>query len=175
MFFQPKPIDLGFMSAIASFYVVPGDRLTDILAAATPAPGGWFRPTRDNFPGILRGSGRELETFAWSGWAFATFDLYLESRHGFMYVDFGDAGVSRQLSQARGSDWLVLPAESAVRLLAALDGVEGEASDVTAFIVSEHGPDEAAQEAVAVQAALTTLKGWLAELSPGSIGLLSIG
>src|SRR5580704_8449036 len=175
MFFQPKPIDLGFMSAIASFYVVPGDRLTDILAAATPAPGGWFRPTRDNFPGILRGSGRELETFAWSGWAFATFDLYLESRHGFMYVDFGDAGVSRQLSQARGSDWLVLPAESAVRLLAALDGVECEAGDVTAFIISEHGPDEAAQETVAVQAALTTLKGWLDELSPGSVGLLSIG
>jgi hypothetical protein len=163
------------MSAIASFYVVPGDRLTDILAAATPDPRGWFRPERDQFPGVLRGSGRELETFAWSGWAFATFDLYLESRHGFMYVDFGDAVASRQLSQARGSDWLVLPAESAVRLLAALDGVAGEAGDVTAFVVSEHGPEEAVQEAVAVRAALTTLKAWLAEVPPGSVGLLSVG
>ena len=87
------------MLAIASFYVVPGDRLTDILAAATPAPGGWFRAARDNFPGVLRSSGRELETFAWSGWAFATFDLYLESRHGLMYANFGDAVTSQRLSR----------------------------------------------------------------------------
>jgi hypothetical protein len=163
------------MSAIASFFVVPDERLTDIVAAATPAPGGWFRPARDNFRGVLRSSSRELETFAWSGWAFATFDLYLESRHGFMYVDFGDAVISRQLSQARGSDWLVLPAPSAAQLLAALDGVEGETGDVTAFIVSEHGPEEAVPEAVAVQAALTALKAWLAEVPPGSVGLLSVG
>jgi len=28
------------VSAIASFYVLPAERLTDIVAAATPAPGG---------------------------------------------------------------------------------------------------------------------------------------
>ena len=92
------------MSAIASFYVVPGERLSDVVAAPTPAPGGWFRPARDMFWDILRGSGRELETFAWSGWVFNTLDLYLEIRHGFMYANFGDAPTSRQLSQERGSD-----------------------------------------------------------------------
>jgi hypothetical protein len=50
---------------------------------------------------------------------------------------------SRQLSNARGSDWLVLPSASAVELLAALDGVECEAGDVTAFVASEHGRDGA--------------------------------
>jgi hypothetical protein len=86
------------MSAIASFYVVPGEHLTDIVAAATPAPGGWFRPARDRFWDVLRASGRELETFAWSGWVFNTLDLYLESRHGLLYANFGDAVASRQLS-----------------------------------------------------------------------------
>jgi hypothetical protein len=79
----------------------------------------------------LHSSGRELETFAWSGWVFNTLDLYLESRHGFMYANFGDTAMSRQLSQARGSDWLVPPATSAVELVAALDVVECEAGDVT--------------------------------------------
>jgi hypothetical protein len=129
------------MSAIASFYVLPAERLTDIVAAATPAPGGWFRPARDTFWNVLRGSGRELETFAWSGWVFNTLDLYLESRHGFMYANFGDGATSRQLSQARSSDWLVLPAVSAVELLAALGGVECEAGDVTASVAGEHGPE----------------------------------
>ncbi len=163
------------MSAIASFYVVPGERLSDVVAAATPAPGGWFRPARDMFWDVLRASSRELETFAWSGWVFNTLDLYLESRHGLMYANFGDTAASRQLSQARGSHWLVLPATSAVDLLAALDGVECEAGDVAAFVASEHGPDDAAEEAVAVQAGLATLKAWLAEVSSTSVELLSVG
>ena len=66
------------MSAIASFYVVPAERLTDIVAAATPVPGGWFRPAHDTFWDVLRGACRELERFAWSGWVFNTLDLYLE-------------------------------------------------------------------------------------------------
>jgi hypothetical protein len=149
------------MSAIASFYVVPGDRLTEIIVAATPTPGSWFRSPRDTFREVLRDAGRELESFAWSGWVFNTLDLYLENRHGFMYTNFGEAAASRQLSKARGSDWLVIPASSAVELLAALDRIECEADDVTAFVASEHGPDSAAEEAAAVQAALTALKAWL--------------
>jgi hypothetical protein len=163
------------MSAIASFYVVPGDRLTEIMVVAAPSPGGWFRSPRDTFPEVLRKACRELETFAWSGWLFNTLDLYLENRHGFMYSNFGDAAASRQLSKARGSDWLVIPASSAVELLAALERIDCEAGDVMAFVASEHGPDSAAEEAAAVQAALTTLKAWLAHLSPESVGLLSIG
>jgi len=173
--FSTAAINFRHMSAIASFYIVPGERLTDVVAAATPAPGGWFRPERDTFWDALRGAARELETFAWSGWVFNTLDLYLESRHGFMYANFGDAVASRQLSKARGSDWLVMPAASAVELLAALSGVECDAGDVAAFISSEHGTDGAGEEAVAVQAALTTLKAWLAEVPPGSVGLLSVG
>jgi hypothetical protein len=60
-------------------------------------------------------------------------------------------------------------------LLAALDGVECEAGDVAAFVASEHGPDDAAEGAVAVQAALATLKAWFAEVSSASVGLLSVG
>jgi hypothetical protein len=115
------------MSAIVSFYVVPGERMADIVSSATPAPGGWFRPARDTFPNVVRGAARELETFAWSDWVFNTLDLYLESRHGFIFANFGDAHTSRQLSPTRGSDWLVLPSASVVELPAALDGVEYEA------------------------------------------------
>jgi hypothetical protein len=62
-----------------------------------------------------------------------TLDLYLENRHGFMYSNFGDAAASRQLSKARGSDWLFIPASSAIELLVAVDRIECEASDVTAL------------------------------------------
>jgi len=162
------------MSAIASFYVVPNERLNEIIAAATPAPRGWFHGERDTFWNVLRDSGCELDKFDWSGRVFTTLELYLESRHGLMYYNFGSAAVSRQLSNARGSDWLVLPAASAAELLAALKDVECEVGDVTAFIVSEGRSDGAREEAAAVQSALATLKAWLAQVSPGSIGLLSV-
>jgi len=163
------------MSAIASFYVVPDERLTDIIAAATPDGGGWFRRKRDAFWDTLRGTGRELETFAWSGWVFNTLDLYLEHRYGFMFDNFGDADASAELSKARGPYWLVFRASSASELLSALTAVECETGDVTAYVASEHGPDGAEDEAAAVQAALVSLKTWLAEVAPGSIGLLSVG
>jgi hypothetical protein len=173
--FSIGAMDLRPMSAIAAFYVVPAERLTEIVAAATPARGGWFRPPRDTFWDVLRGSGSELGTFAWSGWVFNTLELYLEDRHGLTYANFGDDATSGQLSRARGSNWLVLPRVSAAELLTALDGVECETGDVSAFVAAEHGPDDAADEAVAVQAAVTILKTWLAEVSPRSIGLLSVG
>lgn len=163
------------MSAIASFYVVPGQRLSEIVAAATPVRGRWWRPARDNFRPVLRAASRELQSFGWSGWEFNTLDLYLEARHGFMYGKFGDAALSGELSKARGAYWLVLPAAGASQLLAALDAVEADASDVTAFVVAEHGPDGAAEEAEAVLAALATLQSWLCEITSGTIGLHSVG
>ena len=69
------------------------------------------------------------------------------------------------------SDWLFIPASSAIGLLVAVDRIDCDASDVTAFEASEDGPDSAAEEAAAVQAALTALKARLAELPPGSVGL----
>ena len=158
MFFEPTRATFGKCRRSPSFYLVPGDRLNGIVAAATPIPGGRIRPARDIFREVLRGSGRELETFAWSGWAFNTLDLCLESRRGTMYANFGDAVPCRQLSKAPGSDWFVLPATSAVELLAVLEGAKCEASEVTAFVAAEHGRDTAEEEAMAVQAALTTLK-----------------
>ncbi len=163
------------MSAIAKFYVVSSNRLTDIIDAAKPVSGGWFRAARDNFSSVLKDAARELEAFAWSGWVFNTLDLYLEDRHGLSYPEFGDAAMSRQLSKARGSDWLVMPAASAARLLAALETIDCEANDVTAFVATERGSDLAEEEVAGVGAAFAALKSWLAEIAPGSVGLLSIG
>jgi hypothetical protein len=162
------------MSAIASFYVLPHERLTGVVDAAAPVAAGWFRGKQDRFWAVLRGCSRELETFAWSGWVFNTLEMYLMERHGFSYVDFGDPDVSQQLTKARGASWLLLTAASADRLRAALDGVEWDSDDVTAFVVSEHGAEAAAEGAAAAQAAFAALKTWLAELTPGSVGILAI-
>jgi hypothetical protein len=43
-----------------------------------------------------------------------------------MYSNFGETAASRQLSKARGSDWLVIPASSAVELLTALDHINAK-------------------------------------------------
>jgi hypothetical protein len=164
------------LSAIASFYLVPNSRLADVLAAATPVRRGWFRSPRDTFREILGNSSRELDPFtAGSGWVFNTLDLYLEDRHGFMYGAFGDAEISDPLSKARGSYWLALPPAAASRLLAALQPIDLDLADLIAFITSEHGPDSASEEAAAARTAMTTLKGWLAQVSPGVTGLLSVG
>ena len=47
--------------------------------------------------------------------------------------------------------------------------------DLLALIVSEHGPDEAEEEAEAVQAAFVRFKAWLAEVASTEVGLLSVG
>ena len=147
-----------------------------MLAAATPVSGGWFRSPRDTFWEILRGASRQLDPFtAGSGWVFNTLDLYLEDRHGLTYSAFGDATIGDPLSRARGSYWLALPPPAAARLLAALEPLTPGLDDLTAFITSEHGGDHAAEEAAAVQAALTALKAWAREASPGATGLLSVG
>ena len=164
------------MSAIASFYLIPDSRLPEVVAAATPAPRRWLKPARDTFWEVLRGSSKEFEPFiAGSGWVFNTLDLYLRDRHGLMYDQFGDAATSDLLSKARGSYWLVLPSAAAAQLLEALNRVDLHLSDLIAFITSEHGSGEAAEEAAAVQAALTTFKGWLAQVPSGATGLLSVG
>jgi hypothetical protein len=163
------------MSAIASFYVLPADRLDEVAAAATPRPRGWFRGAQDRFWEVLRGNSHALDAFGWSGWAFGTLDIYLKDRHGFMYGDFGDAAATAQLTKARGSYWLVLPATAAGQLRAAIDGLDPPLDDVTELCASEHGPAEAAEEAEAVRAALTMMKSWLAQVPEGSVGLLSVG
>lgn len=164
------------MSAIASFYLVPDSRLPDVVAAATPAPRRWLRPARDTFREVLRTSGRELKPFtAGSGWVFNTLDLYLRDRHSLMYDSFGDAATSDLLTKARGSYWLALPSAAASHLLGALNPVDLSLSGLVAFITSEHGSEEAAEEAAAVQAALTTFKGWLAQVPADTTGLLSVG
>ena len=162
------------MSAIAAFYVVPDERLPDVVAAAAPAKAGWFRPARSTFRETLRASGRELEAFGWSGWAFNMLDIYLRNRHGIVYDNFGDADATRKLT-ARGSYWLVLPTKSAAALLADLNGIECPFDDIVAEVVTEHGAEGANEEAKAVQAALVTLKAWLSKVTPGSAGLLSVG
>jgi hypothetical protein len=163
------------MSAIAQFHVIPSERLPEIVAAATPVRTSWFRPPRDTFWDVLRTAGRELERFGWSGWAFNTLDLYLESRHGLMYSNFGDSAPSRQLSKVRGSYWLVIAEGASAELLKSLDPIVCQTADLTAFLAAEHGPDGVREEVVAVQAALTALKAWLAKVPPGWTGLLSIG
>jgi hypothetical protein len=155
--------------------VVPGERLADILDAATPPPPGWFRRASDTFWDVLRSHSRELEGFGWSGWAFSTLDLYLDARYGFMYGAFGDTDGSTMLTKARGSYWLVLPASAAAELLLALESVECGTEDVAAFLVDERGAQANADEATAMQAALATLRSWLAQVPPGSVGLHSVG
>ena len=163
------------MSAIASFYVVPSERLPEIVAAATPEKGGWFRRPEDRFRATLRSLGRELDAFDWSGWAFNMLDLYLRDAHGIVYDGFGNTLASTQMSEARRSYWLLLPGPSAAALHMAFSSIELQRTELLALIVGEHGPDEAEQEADAVEAAFLTLKGWLAEVTATEVGLLSIG
>jgi len=163
------------MSAIASFYLVPDARLPEVMAAATPAPGRWLKPARDTFWEVLRGAGQELEPFtAGSGWVFNTVDLYLRDRR-LVFDRYGDEAASNLLSKARGSYWLVIPSTGAAQLLEELNQVELSLSELVAFITSEHGSAEAAEEARAVEAALPTFKRWLAQVRTGTTGLLSVG
>jgi hypothetical protein len=152
---------------------------------ASRIPVGWphdppssapaLRRPLDRFLDVLRQASRELESFAGSGWVFNTLNLYLESRHGLMLDDQGDAASSAALSNARGSHWLVLPEAEAAALRAVLADVRCETPDATTFVVSEYGPDNADEGARMVQAALSMLKAWLSEVRPGQVGLLSVG
>jgi hypothetical protein len=56
-----------------------------------------------------------------------------------------------------------------------LERIDMDPADLVTFITSEHGPDDAAEGAVAVQAAMAVLKAWLKQVSPGVTGLFSVG
>src|SRR5438552_18184573 len=100
------------MSAIASFYVVPAERLTDVAAAATPAPGGWFRLVRDMFRDVLRGSRLRTGVICLVRLG-VQHPRPVSRKPARPHVgQFRRRRDQQRLSRARGSDWLVLPAAS---------------------------------------------------------------
>jgi hypothetical protein len=92
-----------------------------------------------------------------------------------MFGAFDDTTTTDLLSKARGSYWLALPPLAATRLLDVLQQIDLNLPDLVALITSERGPKDAAEETMAAQAAVTALKMWLAQVSPGVTGLLSVG
>ncbi len=99
-------------------------------------------------------------------------DLYLRDAHGIVYDGFGNTLAGTQMSEARGSYWLVLPGPSAAALRMALDMIEPDRADLLALIVSEHGPDEAEEEAEAAQVATASwrFQGWITEVTATEVG-----
>lgn len=169
------------MSSIASFFLVPEERLPALRALAGESiqigKPGLLGPgksaTRDPWWEYLREHATELERFNWSGSVMWAVERYLDARRVRLRA-FADEAVTGPLSSARGTDILVFHAEAAGRLAQSLVGLRPSPATAASFVAQDSGhPNEL--QAQALLAGFGTLRRWLAAVGGRQCGLLIIG
>lgn len=173
------------MSLIASFYILPINRLDDLLVAAKPKQTITKRRVlglipisktleEDVFWDFLKEVARESSGFEFSGTAFCDLDLYLEAENTMLF-DLGIADVSEQLSSVRGTSMALFDRSSAQEAVAMLNTVGEEDSTIRRFYESDGRGDVADEGVRALRAALNRSRDWLSEVGEAEVGLLIVG
>lgn len=172
------------MSAIASFHILPEEKIPALREAAVPKKnvtekrGLIFKrkveTTTDNFDNFLEVNGRECPEFNWSGYVFGDLVILADGRKCDLF-EAADKDLSDFLSETRGSTFFAFKKQGAEATLAALSMFNLTEDDVRSHLIEEGKDDESADGVEAILAALAQLKGWLSEVREGAIGLLSIG
>jgi hypothetical protein len=160
------------MSAVASFYVIPSEKVGRLKEAAVAGgrPGG----VDDRFWDFLFAEASELQAFPWSGYVLSDL-LGLLQEEGLRYEEFHAPELTSFLCGARGSTKIVFEHERALafaRRLRSFDLAPGRLSE---YAREEVGEADAEAYAHALRDARRILLEWLESVPPGAVALLSIG
>lgn len=170
------------MSLIATFHLVPEGRLPELLEAARPVKRQVEEKrllvsrtrTVEEIPlwDWLDANARELEDLPLSGMALVALEL-VAAEDG-ARVLHGLEAPEAALGERIGSTFAVYDAAAAGRALARLASLDLSPEPVRRALEAEYGKTSA-DEVEAVADARDWLRGALAEVAPGDLGLLNVG
>lgn len=172
------------MSQLASFYVLPADRLDDLMEAAIPK-----QITRKvRLLGVIPCTTTEQKDAYWeflkaharecgepdSGSVYCELDLFLEEKHTMLF-DLALKGTSDQLSRARGSSNAVFDYAAAQKATAMLGEVDFGEEAIRNYCATGGSAFSAEELIEALQAAAPRARAWMDEVGRSDLGILMIG
>lgn len=163
------------MSVTSTFYLLAGELLADLHQASTPKPhvvkdkALFFARTRtvleDALHPFLRAQGKRLSDFDGSGYAFSSLDQLL--------MDKGLDTLFSSVKLARPQAIGFFDDRIAASFLSGLRALKLTEEEVGRYLRGASGSTDA-EAVAAIFAAARCLQEWLATVTPGQVGILSI-
>ena len=162
------------MSQIATLRVIPVAAVEAIRAAVEPQEMGWLGRPKDAFWDTVGKIAPDILNLYWSGYAVAVLFEFLRERRDFDFTGIDDHPLAQFLSEARESYFAVFEAEAAgafVEKLSTANLVEAELAEFANDFSATNDADAGKPLVGAAQ----SIQAALAQVRPGSIGLLNVG
>ncbi|MEK7413157.1 MAG: hypothetical protein AAB263_07555 [Planctomycetota bacterium] len=173
------------MSQIASFYVLPGNRVVDLIGAATPkqittkSRSLGFIPVtkterKDYFWDFLKANARKLDEFGFSGSVLCELDLFLSDTHAMLF-DLAVKQPTEQLSSIRATSMALFDHVSAQKVLDMLSKVDCTPESIRRHCETEESYWSSDELIEPLRAAVAQTKLWMSGVGPADTGLLIVG
>lgn len=168
------------MSAVASFYLIPDDKRSDLVRAAeaqskalTTKRFGFLPPklplNPDPFWEYIRAYARELDDYPFSGYLLLDIELLAPNTLG------TNDDVGTDLVRIVKSSFVSYRAKDATDALGILDSTDFSGEAIKAFLTEEGREGEYPEIVTPIQQSVEHLKKWFGQVTNGNTGILTIG
>jgi hypothetical protein len=162
------------MSQIATLQVIPSSSEAAIRAAVDPRKAGWFGKTKDVFWETLHELAPDVLNLQWSGYAMIVLFEFLREQRGFDFAKVDGHPLADFLSKSRRSYFAVFEPDVAQTFAQQLTGANLSEPELAKFANGFSETDEA-DAGKPLLVAARSLSAALAQVKPGSFGLLHVG
>lgn len=162
------------MSQIATLQIMPASSEAGIRAAVVPRKAGWFGKTQDVFRETLQKLAPDKLNLEWSGDAMIILFEFLREQRGFDFAKVDGHPLADFLSKSRCSYFAVFESDEAQTFAHQLTGANLSEPELTQF-ANEFSETVEAEAGKPLLGAAHSLAAALAQVKPGSFGLLNVG
>ncbi len=162
------------MSQIATLQVVPESSIASIRAAVEPQKAGWLRKPKNVFWDTLHDIAPDVLNLDWSGYAVIVLFEFLREQCGFDFGGIDDHPLAEFLSKALRSYYAVFDSDAAGAFASKLATASLSEAELAAF-ANHFSETDDADSGKPLLGAAHSLQAALAQVRPGSIGLLHVG
>jgi hypothetical protein len=162
------------MSQIATLQIIPASSEAAIRSAVVGQKAGWFGKTKDVFWDTLDKLAPDVLNLEWSGYAMIVLFEFLREQRGFDFANVHGHPLAEFLSKSRGSYFAVFAPEVAQAFSQRLANANLSEPELAKFEKEFFEADEA-EAGKPLLGAARSLAAALAQVKPGSLGLLHVG
>jgi hypothetical protein len=162
------------MSQIAMLQIIPASSEAAIRAAVVPQKAGWFCKTKDIFWEALHKLAPDVLKLEWSGYAVIVLFEFLREQRGFDFANVDGHPLADFLSKSRRSYFAVFEPQEAETFCQRLASANLSEPELAKF-ANEFSETDEANAGKPLLGAAQSLVAALAQVKPGSFGLLHVG